>query len=369
MGSFSFILYDSKVLWYAISGYECNVIISRDCKNRFRNNMEELKMEKIKWGVLGTAGIAKGCTIPGMQLAENCELYAIAGRSKEKAEQFKDEFGFEVAYDNYEALLADENVKAVYIPLPNELHCEWVLKAIDAGKNVLCEKPLAPTKEQAEELFKAAEAKGVILMEAFAYLHTPYIKALKEEVDAGTIGDIKYIETAFLTSDYDISNIRMRRETYGGSLYDLGCYCTSMITWLLGKEPETVMAFAEFSEEKIDKFASAMLKYEGDVRAAFSSGMILETNKDRRHDRLYINGTKGYIKSDVEYNQAGELSYRICVDGIETVKTVSVAQNYSLEVAQLGRCITDGEKPHVSKEFTLMNASVLGRVLDAAGYV
>lgn len=326
-------------------------------------------MEKVKWGVLGTADIARGCTIPGMQIAENCELYAIAGRKIEKAEQFKKEFGFEKAYGSYDELLADEDIKAVYIPLPNELHYEWVMKAIEAGKNVLCEKPLAPTKEQAQELFDAAEAKGVILMEAFAYLHAPYVAAVKAEIEAGTIGDVKFIETAFLTSDYDISNIRMRRETYGGGLYDLGCYCTSMITWLLGKEPESVLAFAEFTEKKVDKFASAMLKYDDGVRAAFSSGMVFETEKYRRHDRLYVNGTKGYIKSDVEYNQSGELSYRVCVDGTETVKTVSVPQNYSLEIAQLGRCITDGEKPHVSKEFSLMNASVLGRVLEEAGYV
>lgn len=326
-------------------------------------------MKKVKWGVLGTAGIARGCTIPGMQLAENCELYAIAGRSIEKANQFKEEFGFEKAYGDYESLLADDNVQAVYIPLPNELHYEWVMKAIEAGKNILCEKPITPTKKQAEELFEAAEKKGVILMEAFAYLHTPYVSAVKAEIESGIIGDVKYIETAFLTSDYDISNIRMRRETYGGSLYDLGCYCTSMITWLLGKEPDSIMGFAEFSKEKVDKFASVMMKYGDDLRAAFSSGMILETEKDRRHDRLYINGTKGYIKSDVEYNQAGELSYRVCVDGVETVKKVSVPQNYSLEVSQLGRCITDGEKPHVSKEFSLMNADVLGRVLDTVGYV
>lgn len=326
-------------------------------------------MESVKWGVLGTAGIAKGCTIPGMQLAENCELYAIAGRSIDKANQFKDEFGFEKAYGDYESLLADENIQAVYIPLPNEMHYEWVMKAIDAGKNVLCEKPLAPTRKQVEELFEAAEKKGVILMEAFAYLHTPYVAAVKADIDAGLIGDVKYIETAFITSDYDISNIRMRRETYGGSLYDLGCYCTSMITWILGKEPDEVMGFAEFSDEKIDKFASVMLKYGKDVRAAFSSGMVFETDKDRRHDRLYVNGTKGYIKSDVEYNEAGELSYRVCVDGVETTKTVSVPQNYSLEVTQLGKCITDGDKPHVSKEFSIMNAEVLGRVLDTVGYV
>ena len=135
-------------------------------------------MKKVKWGVLGTAGIAMGCTIPGMQQADNCELYAIAGRNPEKVKAFQEKFGFEKTYTEYEALLADENVVAVYIPLPNQLHYEWVMKAIEAGKHVLCEKPLAPTAEQAEELFSAAREKGVFLMEAFAYLHTPYITAL-----------------------------------------------------------------------------------------------------------------------------------------------------------------------------------------------
>lgn len=109
-------------------------------------------MRKIKWGVLGTANIARGCTILGMQLAENCELYAIAGRSLDKAEQFRKEFGFERAYDSYEALLADPEVEAVYIPLPNTLHYEWVIKAAKAGKHILCEKPLAPSAAQAAEM-------------------------------------------------------------------------------------------------------------------------------------------------------------------------------------------------------------------------
>ena len=110
-------------------------------------------MEKIRWGVLGTAGIARDCSIPGMQKAENCERYGIAGRSLKKAEDYKDMFGFEKAYEGYEALLSDPKVQAVYIPLPNNLHYEWVKKAIAAGKHVLCEKPLAPTPKQTVELF------------------------------------------------------------------------------------------------------------------------------------------------------------------------------------------------------------------------
>ena len=114
-------------------------------------------MRKINWGVLGTAGIARGQTIPGMQQAENCNLYAVAGRSLEKAQAFQREFGFEKAYGSYDALLADPQVEAVYIPLPNELHYAWTVKAMQAGKHVLCEKPLAPTPEQVQELHDAAK--------------------------------------------------------------------------------------------------------------------------------------------------------------------------------------------------------------------
>ena len=120
-------------------------------------------MRKINWGVIGTAGIAKGQTIPGMQLAENCNLYAIAGRTMEKAKAFQEEFGFHVAYDSYEALLADPNVEAVYIPLPNELHYEWTIKALNAKKHVLCEKPLASNVQEVQAMIEASKKYNVTL--------------------------------------------------------------------------------------------------------------------------------------------------------------------------------------------------------------
>ena len=324
-------------------------------------------MRKIRWGVLGTAGIARGCTIPGMKLAENCELFAIAGRSLEKAEQYREAFGFAKAYDSYEALLSDPEIEAVYIPLPNTLHCEWTLKAIEAGKHVLCEKPLAPTAVEAEALFRAADAKGVLLMEAFAYLHSPLIQAMKRELDSGVIGEIRYAESAFITSDYDVSNIRMRRETLGGSVYDLGCYCTSLLLWMLG-EPEGVRAVADFSDRNVDRLATGYLIYPNGCRAAFTCGMTLATGQDRRVDRMAFHGTRGVLRSDAEFNQAGRLSYQIVTDGGVVTRYVDAPQNYSLEVAQLGRCIALGEAPHVSRTFTLANARTLDRMLEAIGY-
>ena len=325
-------------------------------------------MRKINWGVLGTAGIARGQTIPGMVQAENCSLYGIAGRSMEKARAFQQEFGFEKAYDSYDALLADPQVEAVYIPLPNELHYEWTMKAMRAGKHVLCEKPLAPTPEQVQQLYAEAEACGVILMEAFAYLHSPYVQALKEDLDSGVIGDVLYVESEFITSDYHVSNIRMRKETFGGSVYDLGCYCTSIVLWLLGAAPEKVQAVAEFSDRQIDALTTAIMTFPGGVRAVLTSGMVLATDKDYRIDRLQIHGTKGSIKSEVQFNQCGALQYTLWVEGEQTVKTVHSQQNYRLEVEQLGRCILDGEKPRVSKEFSVTNSKVLRRILEEIGY-
>ena len=325
-------------------------------------------MEKIKWAVLGTAGIAKGQTIPGMLQAENCELYAIAGRSLEKAKAYQEEFGFTKAYGDYDELLADPQVEAVYIPLPNQLHHDWAIRALKAKKHVLCEKPLAPTAKEAEEMIRCANENGVLLMEAFAYLHSPYVCALKEIVDSGVLGEIRYIETAFITSDYDVSNIRMRKETFGGALYDLGCYNTSLILRLLGEEPESVQASAVYSDQNVDRLTTGILTFKGGTSAAFTCGMVLPTDMNQRLDRLLVHGTKGKIVSDVEYNQEGECSFTVVTEEGTQVRKVTARQNYALETEQFGRCIRQGETPFVSNEFTMMNSRTIDRLLESIGY-
>ena len=325
-------------------------------------------MRRINWGVIGTAGIAKGCTIPGMKLAENCNLSAIAGRSMDKAKAYQDAFGFEVAYDSYEALLADPKVEAVYIPLPNQLHYEWTIKALKAGKHVLCEKPLAPKPELMQEMYHCAKENGVILMEAFAYLHSPLMAEIKKELQSGAIGDVLYMESQFITSDYDISNIRMRKETYGGATYDLGCYTTTQILWMLEEEPEKVQAVAEFSDRGIDTYTAGLLTFADGKKATFLCAMVLATDQDRRIDCLRVHGSKGDIRCDAQFNQCGELAYTLTIGEKAVVKTVSTPQNYKLEVEQLGRCITDGEQPHVSEAFSMKNAFLLEKILKTIGY-
>ena len=328
-------------------------------------------MQKIKWGVLGTAGIAKEQTIPGMKEADNCELYAIAGRNIEKAKEFQEMFGFEKAYGSYEELLQDPEVEAVYIPLPNTLHYEWTVKALEAKKHVLCEKPLAPSEEVARQMIEAAEKNGVLLMEAFAYLHSPFTKAVKAELDAKTIGDVVYMESTFITSDYDISNIRMRRDTLGGCLYDLGCYNTTQILWMLEEEPERVQAISDFSEENIDVNTTAIMNFKSGKRAVMHSGMVLSKEIEEKFDRIdnfRIHGTKGSIRSDVQFNQCGKLAYVVSVGNKEVVKVIDTPQNYGLEVEQFGRCILEGQELHVSHEFTLKNARLMDRILKEINY-
>ena len=322
-------------------------------------------MRKVRWGVLGTADIAWGQTIPGMRRAEHCELYAVAGRKTEKAEKYRDAFGFKKAYTGYDALLEDPEVEAVYIPLPNDLHCEWTVKALKAKKHVLCEKPLAVNEKQAKEMFRAAEENGVNLMEAFAYLHSPFVRAVREEIESGAVGEIRYLESAFITPRRGDTDIRLRKETYGGALYDLGCYCVSMALWMMGRDPDEVRASARFSDKKVDLFTSALLMYGDGAVANLDCGMLLP---EGRLDRFRIHGTRGTIVSPAEFNQSGKIPYTVIRDGAAVTREVDAPNNYALEIEQMSLCVLRGDRPHVSKEFSLRVARVTDRILREIGY-
>ena len=327
-----------------------------------------MAMEKINWGILGTANIARWGTIPGMKLSPSCELYAIAGRSLEKAEKYKETFGFQKAYGSYSELLDDPNVQAVYIPLPNDIHLRWVTEALRKKKHVLCEKPLALNAVEAAEMYQIAKNNRVILMEAYAYLHSPYVASLKEDIASGIIGEVDYIDTAFVTQGYK-EDFRLHKELGGGAMYDLGCYCTTMILSLIDSEVDFVNATAEFSDLGVDVNTSAILRFKNGSRASFSVGMILGENSNSRFDRLFVHGTKGSIRSDVEYNQSGDVTYKIyTADGVIDRK-VSVPNNYSLEIENLSRAILYGEKPHVTPDFSMKNIKLMDKVFEKIGYI
>lgn len=358
-------------------------------------------MNKVKWGILGTANVARWGMIPGMKKASNCELYAIAGRSAEKAKAFQEQYGFEKSYGSYDELLADENVQAVYIPLPNDIHLKWVKAALKAGKHVLCEKPMAMNAAESREMYQTAKECGKFLMEAYAYLHSPYVESLKETIKSGIIGEVNYIDTAFVTQGYK-EDFRLHKEFGGGAMYDLGCYCTTMILTLAkaseelsreaktagvdvpmdlaggshgqygesmdGLEPTLVKACAEFTDLGVDFLTAGLIRLKNGVRASFNVGMNLGENSNSRYDRLFIHGTKGSIRSEVEYNQEGNVSYKIYTQDGVIEKSVFVPHNYCMEVEQLGRCILNGETPHVTPEFSIKNAELIDKLLKEMGY-
>lgn len=324
-------------------------------------------MTKVKWGVLGTANVARWGVIPGMLKAPSCELYAIAGRSLEKANAYKDQFGFEKAYGSYDEMLDDTEVQAVYVPLPNDIHKKWVEEALKKGKNVLCEKPLALSAEEAEEMYKTAEETGNLLMEAYAYLHSPYVESLRNDVKSGIIGDIDYIDTAFVTQGYK-EDFRLHKELGGGAMYDLGCYCTTMILSLIDSDVDFVQASAEFSDLGVDFSTAAILRFSNGARASFQVGMILGENTNSRYDRLFIHGTKGSIRSDVEYNQEGSVSYKIFTQDGVIERKIEAPHNYAIEIEQFSNCVLGNATPHVTPEFSLKNIRLMDRVLQEIGF-
>ena len=321
----------------------------------------------IRWGIMGTANILTYGTIPGMKIADNCEIYAIAGRSEQKVNDFCRRYDIKIGYVGYDKLLEDPNIDAVYIPLPNNIHKEWVIKALKAGKHVLCEKPLALNASEAEEMFNAAKENNVILMEAYAYLHSEYMKSLVEDVRSGIIGDVVYVDTAFLTQGY-AEDFRLHKKLGGGMVYDLGCYCTTMILSLIDSDISYVKADAEMTDEGVDSFVGALLKFENGARASFNVGMILGVGSNSRYDRLFIHGTKGDIRSEVYYNQDGDVSYKIIKDGETIIRNVHVNQNYKLEIENMNNAIMNNVETEISPEFSLKNARLIDDILCKIGY-
>jgi len=323
-------------------------------------------IKKVNWGVLGTANIARKEVIPGMQMSEQCHLYAVAGRKPEKVNEFSQLFGFEKSYLSYDELLDDEQVEAIYIPLSNDLHKEWLIKAARKKKHILCEKPLVKSAADVEEVIGVCKEEGVIFMEAFAYLHSPIINDLVERIHDGIIGKIKLIETTFHIPERSAADIRSRKETLGGSQYDLGCYNVSFILKLMNQLPTKVEATAHFTSAGIDEYAHAVLTFSDGAIATSTCGMVLAPSQ--RIDRCHIQGELGYIDVFVPYNAVGKLTYHVIKNGILGDVNMNVPNNYYLEIEQFNKCVRGLEKPFVANEFSYNVAKVQDQILEKMGY-
>ncbi len=224
-------------------------------------------MQPVRWGILSTARINQAL-LDGASQTERATVVAVASRDQARAEEYGREHGIERAYGSYEALLEDPDIEVVYISLPNSLHVEWSTNALEAGKHVLCEKPLAKSPDAVERAFATAERAGRLLMEAFMYRHHPQTHKLKEVVSSGAIGELRQLRSSFSFTLHDLDNVRMRPELDGGALMDLGCYCIS-VTRLLGGEPQRVFGFQRIGPTGIDVGFTGLLQFPRDVLGEF----------------------------------------------------------------------------------------------------
>lgn len=332
-------------------------------------------MEKktVRWGVLGCSGIGKSRTIPGLLACENAELYAIAGRNEEKLKVYAEPFAPKKLYTDYQALLDDENVDAVYLPLPNGIHMEWVKKAAAAGKHILCEKPMALTEEQVREMFAAAKEHGVLLEEAYAYRHAQLVQKVKEIVDSGAIGRIRYLESKHSTFDTNRSGIRYQKGNGGGAVYDVTCYNVSLASYLFGKDPEDMSVYCGFDKETgVDVSDAVMLRYEEGVTAMLYAGLDAY-----RRGCYSILGETGRIDVDHKFNSSGVCHIRVStgarpqgaeyVDETTTEYTIWVDDNYKKEIELFSDAVLNGSALTVSEEESLRIARVCDAIRRAGG--
>lgn len=247
--------------------------------------------DAVKWGIISTAHINR-LVIPGAHASPKVDLVAVASRDQERADAYAKVWEIERAYGSYEALLEDPDIEAVYISLPNTMHVEWSIKALEAGKHVLCEKPLSRHADQVESAFDAADRMGRLLSEAFMYRHNPQTKRAKELVESGAIGELRLVRSAFSYSLYDEENIRLRTEVEGGALMDVGCYTVSG-SRLFGGEPERAYGEAWFGPSGTDWVFGGVLRFPGNVVATFDCGTAMP-----ERDELEAIGSEGSLFLD-----------------------------------------------------------------------
>lgn len=255
-------------------------------------------MQKIRFGILSTARIATEYVIPAMMQGAHTEIRAIASRDASKAREAADRLGIPVHYGTYEELLLDDTIDAVYNPLPNHLHVPWAIKAVKAGKHVLCEKPVALSAEEAQLLLNTAKkSPGIKVMEAFMYRFQPRWQELKRLIEEGVIGELKAIHSYFSYFNDDKDNVRNKAGMGGGGLMDIGCYSISSARFLFGREPRRASGVVEMEPEfQVDRLASGLLDF-GTGTCVFTCTM-----RSPRYQYIKLFGTEGFIHMDQPFN-------------------------------------------------------------------
>jgi xylose dehydrogenase (NAD/NADP) len=311
----------------------------------------------VKWGIISTADINRK-VIPGAHASPKVDLAAVASRDEARAAEYAKQWEIPRAYGSYEALLADDEIEAVYISLPNTMHVEWSIKSLEAGKHVLCEKPFTRHPNEVDEAFDVAERTGRLLTEAFMWRHNPQTKRLAELVAEGVIGELRLIRSAFSYSLYDETNIRLRTDVDGGALMDVGCYNVSG-SRLLGGEPERVWGEAWYGPSGTDWVFTGTMRFPNDVIATFDCGTALP-----ERDELEAIGSEGSVFLDDPWHCNNPVLEIRRPDGVELIP-VDGADSYRLELEDLSDAIRNGSQPLLGRADALGQARALAALHES----
>jgi len=323
---------------------------------------------KLRWGVLSTANIGLKKVVPGMQQGQYTSVAAIASRDLAKAQEAAKALGIPTAYGSYEELLADANIDAIYNPLPNQLHVPWTIKAAEAGKHVLCEKPLSLTVAEAETLLAVRARTGVKIGEAFMVNCHPQWLRLRELLNEHRIGELRSIIGFFSYFNVDSSNIRNRVEYGGGALMDIGCYLIHASRFAFAQEPTRVLALIDRDPQMhIDRLTSAILDF-STGQSIFTCSMQLVP-----YQRIHFLGTRGRIEIEIPFNAPPDRPTRLFIDssgdlfggGIST-ETFPVCDQYTLQGDAFSKAVLDGAEVPLPVEDAIKNMAVIEAILKSA---
>jgi predicted dehydrogenase len=316
---------------------------------------------KVRWGILGCARIARTQVIPAILRRPEAQLQAVASRDASRLAEFRSLFGSFTAHDSYEALIADPEVDAVYVPLPNSLHCEWSIRAMRAGKHVLCEKPLALDAGQAEDMARVSRECGVLLMEAFMYRYTERMARVGEILQSGVLGPIRSINSTFRFFLDRENTIKESPELGGGALYDVGCYPLNLIGFVTQAEPVSI-AVECARPRGVDVNLSAVLRYADGLIASLHCGFDAFGRNTSE-----IVGTDGALLiPDTFLDDAGRITL-LTKSGSQSIE-VAQSDRYGAEIGDFSKAIREGRAPRLGLPESLRNMRVLDRIIEQIGH-
>ncbi|HAA49879.1 MAG TPA: NAD-binding protein [Planctomycetaceae bacterium] len=325
--------------------------------------MSDTSGRTVRWGILSTAKIGTEKVIPAMQQGELSEITAIASRDADRARAAADALGIPKSYGSYEELLADPNIDAIYNPLPNHLHVSLSIQALEAGKHVLCEKPIGLTSGEGQQLVDAGAAHPELkLMEAFMYRHHPQWQRARQIVADGGVGELRTIQTAFAYFNDDGENIRNIADIGGGGMMDIGCYAISVARFIFDAEPDRVVGIVEYDETfGTDRLASAMLDF-GRGTSTFSCSTQLTP-----YQRVNIFGTTGRVEIEIPFNAPPDrpcLMWHETADGIEEIE-FPICDQYTIQGELMSQAILDDTPVPTPIADAVANMKVIEAVFES----